>query len=95
MTIVRNMTALETKTWISFSVVIETFLGNFKASNYKELVHELLASLPEVECNMGVKVHFLHSHFDYFLENVGAMSKEQGERFHQDLKAMERRYQGW
>ncbi|GFU57687.1 uncharacterized protein TNCV_3638421 [Trichonephila clavipes] len=43
---------------------------------------------------MSVKVHFLHSHLDYFPENVGAVSEEQGERFHQDIKEMERRYQG-
>ncbi|GFV84761.1 HTH_Tnp_Tc3_2 domain-containing protein [Trichonephila clavipes] len=43
---------------------------------------------------MSVKVHFLHSHLDYFPENLGAVSEEQGERFHQDIKEMERRYQG-
>ncbi|GFU98556.1 uncharacterized protein TNCV_3653871 [Trichonephila clavipes] len=43
---------------------------------------------------MSVKVHFLHSHLDYFSENLGAVSEEQGERFHQDIKEMERRYQG-
>jgi hypothetical protein len=39
-------------------------------------------------------VHFLASHLDYFPENLGAVSKEQGERFHQDIKEMEQRYQG-
>ncbi|GFX39838.1 tigger transposable element-derived protein 1 [Trichonephila clavipes] len=43
---------------------------------------------------MSVKVHFLHSHLDYFPENLGDVSEEQGERFHQDIKEMERRYQG-
>ena len=43
---------------------------------------------------MSVKVHFLHSHLDYFPENVGAFSEEQGERFHQDTKVMKKRYQG-
>ncbi len=31
---------------------------------------------------------------DYFPQNLGAVSEEQGERFHQDIKGMERRYQG-
>jgi len=44
---------------------------------------------------MSVKVHFLHSHLDYFPENLGAMSEEQGEHFHQDIKTMEKQYQGW
>ena len=43
---------------------------------------------------MSVKVHFLYSHLDYFPENLGAFSEEQGERFHQDIKVMEKRYQG-
>ena len=57
-------------------------------------MHELLVSLQELGCNMIVKVHFLHSHLDYFPENLGAMIKEQGKRFHQNLKTMEKRYQG-
>jgi hypothetical protein len=32
---------------------------------------------------------------DFFSpENLGAVSEEQGERFYQDIKEMERRYQG-
>jgi hypothetical protein len=31
---------------------------------------------------------------DYFPENLGAVSEEQGERFHKDIKEMETRYQG-
>ncbi|GFT65630.1 hypothetical protein TNCV_3339121 [Trichonephila clavipes] len=37
---------------------------------------------------MSVKVHFLHSDLDYFPESLGAVSEEQGERFHQDIKVM-------
>ena len=39
-------------------------------------------------------MHFLQSHLDYFPENCGNYSEEQGERFHQDIKMMETRYQG-
>ncbi|GBM55237.1 hypothetical protein AVEN_31542-1 [Araneus ventricosus] len=45
-------------------------------------------------CSMSLKVHFLDSHLDYFPENLGAVIEESGERFHQDIKEMERRYQG-
>ncbi|EZA54308.1 hypothetical protein X777_06138, partial [Ooceraea biroi] len=44
--------------------------------------------------NMSLKVHFLNSHIDVFPENLGDVSEEQGEKFHQDIKEMERRYQG-
>ena len=43
---------------------------------------------------MSFKLHCFNSHLDYFPENLGAVSEEQGERFHQDIKDMERRYQG-
>ena len=42
---------------------------------------------------MSIKVHFLHSHLDRFPENLSDFSKEQGERFYQDIKVMEERYQ--
>ncbi|UYV68576.1 hypothetical protein LAZ67_6000124 [Cordylochernes scorpioides] len=44
--------------------------------------------------NMSIKVHYLHSHLDKFPDNLGAYSDEQGERFYQDMKVMEERYQG-
>lgn len=43
---------------------------------------------------MGVKMHFLYAHVDYFPENLGNYNKEYGERFHQNIREMERRYQG-
>ncbi|UYV81448.1 hypothetical protein LAZ67_20001231 [Cordylochernes scorpioides] len=42
----------------------------------------------------GTKIHFLHSHLDFFPDNLGAVSDERGERFHQDISSMEKRYQG-
>ena len=36
----------------------------------------------------------LHSHLDFFSENLGVVSEEQGERFQEDIKDVERRYQG-
>jgi hypothetical protein len=38
---------------------------------------------------MSLKLHFLNAHLDYFPENLGAVSEELGERFHQDIKEME------
>jgi hypothetical protein len=39
-------------------------------------------------------MHFLHSHLNFFLQNFGAVSDEQGKRFQQDILTMEKRYQG-
>lgn len=43
---------------------------------------------------MNLKLHFLHSNTEHFPENLDDLSEEQGERFHQDLKEIEKRYQG-
>ncbi|KAF2350797.1 Reverse transcriptase domain [Trinorchestia longiramus] len=42
---------------------------------------------------MSLKVHFLHSHLDFFPENLGGVSDKHGERFHQEIAAIEKRYQ--
>ena len=43
---------------------------------------------------MSIKVHFLFSHTDKFPDNLGDVSDEQGERYHEDIKIQEERYQG-
>ena len=43
---------------------------------------------------MLLKIHFLHSHLNFFLPNLGAVSDEHGERFHQEITKMESNYQG-
>lgn len=88
---------IETKekaAWTSFKLVVTGFLGNKKDPNYKTIVADMLDNFKKLGCNMSIKVHFLHSHLDYFPANLGDVSEEQGERFHQDIKEMERRYQG-
>ncbi|GBO16541.1 hypothetical protein AVEN_150121-1 [Araneus ventricosus] len=88
------MTNTEKQAWVAFKDVVEGFLGNERKENYKELVTVLLRTYHLLGCNMSIKIHFLHSHLEYFPDNLGKMSDEQGERFHQDIKEMERRYQG-
>jgi hypothetical protein len=41
-----------------------------------------------------LKNSFFEFALGFFPENLGAVSEEQGEHFHQDIKEMERRYQG-
>lgn len=48
----------------------------------------------KIGVNMFLKIHFLHSHLNFFPENLGKESDEHGERFHQQMKAVEKRYQG-
>jgi hypothetical protein len=70
------------------------FLGNHKAANYQDVLQDLLISYKARGCNMSPKIHFLESYLDLFPENLGEVSDEHGERFHQDILAKEKRYQG-
>ncbi|GBM99817.1 hypothetical protein AVEN_268899-1, partial [Araneus ventricosus] len=45
-------------------------------------------------CNMSLKIHFLHSHLEFYPENLGPVGDENGERFHQDISNMGSRYGG-
>ena len=88
------LTAKEVAAWNSFRVILENFLGNHKAENYAQLVDDMLDHYRKLGCRMSLKMHFLPSHLDFFPQNLGAVSDEHGERFHQDISIMEYRYQG-
>ena len=86
---------VEKNTWISFENAIKNFLDDHKSLDYKDNVGRMLEKFKALGCNMSLKVHLLHEHLKHFPEYLGDVSEEQGERFHQDIKDMERRYQGW
>ena len=88
-----NMMNVEKKAWLSYIEIASKFFGNTKDSDYKKFVEYMLACFEALGCCMTLKVHFLHAHLDYFPQNSGGMSKAHGERFHQDIKSMETRYQ--
>ena len=58
------------------------------------MVEQMIWAFGRMGCRMSLKIHFLHSHLDFSPPNLGAVSVEQGERFHQDISAMETIYQG-
>lgn len=89
-----SMGDIEKEAWDSFKKVVQKFLGNTKDPEYRTIVQRMLTAYKAQGCKMSLKVHFLHSHIEYFPENLGAYSEEQGERFHQDVRDIERRYQG-
>ena len=58
----------EKKAWIAFQSVAAEFLGNYETESryYKQLVVNLLTSYKALGCIMSLKIHFLHSHLDFF-----------------------------
>ena len=70
----------EKETWEALKEVICGFLGNKRDDNYIQLVTVLLQKYHQLGCNMSL--------------SCGVVSDEHGERFHQDISVMEKRYQG-
>jgi hypothetical protein len=93
-----NLTTHQIPQWLATSdmglkEVITKCLGNFKGPWYERNMKTLLEKLQALGCNMSLELHFLHSHLNYFPENLGALREEKGKRFHKGIKAMRRRYQ--
>ncbi|GFV20884.1 uncharacterized protein TNCV_353581 [Trichonephila clavipes] len=78
-TFVTEMEMKEKNAGNSFKLVVTGFLGNKKDPNYKALFAELLQNYKILGCNMSVKVHFLHSHLDYFSEKENEFGKVEPE----------------
>jgi hypothetical protein len=55
----------EKKALDAFRLVTANFLGNIRAENYKKLVEDMLTLYHKLRCNMSLKIHMLHSHFDF------------------------------
>ncbi|XP_034195319.2 uncharacterized protein LOC117611480 [Osmia lignaria lignaria] len=85
---------LEKAVWPVFKKTTHNFFGNHRARNYISIVNKLLKACKELGCNMSLTIYFLHSHLDFFPPNLGDVSDEHGECFHQDIFRMEKRYQG-
>ena len=45
-------------------------------------------------CRMSTKLHFLCYHLYFFQEHLRDFKEEHGERFHQNIESMKRRYKG-
>ena len=89
-----TLSAVKKNAWICFAAVVLRFLENNKEDNYAELVAYLANSYGNMGCRMSTKVQMLDAHLDEFKENLRAYSEEHGERFHEDIKDFESRYQG-
>ena len=90
----KHLNTKELKAWNTFKLVAENFLGNHKAENYIEIVENVIEAFRRLGSRMSLKLHFLHSHLEFFPDNLGAVSDDHGETFHQDIAVVETRYKG-
>ena len=70
------------------------FLDNTHVPDYQACIEKLLISYEDMRCRISLKIHFLHSHLNFFLPNLEVLSNMHVERFHQDIRKMESNYQG-
>ena len=66
-----DLNETERNAWLSFKRICKVFLGNHKATNYQDVVQDLLTLYKAMGCNMSLKIHFLESHLDFFPANLG------------------------
>ena len=71
-----------------------TVLGNHKTDKISEIVDKMLKCFQAMMCNMSLKIYFPDSHPEFFPQNMGEVSVEHSERFHQDIAIMGKRFVG-
>jgi len=89
-----TLSGTENADWNAFKFVCTNFLGNHKAGNYREIVSKMLKYFQTVKCNISLKLHFLHSHPEFFPQNLGEVSDEYGDRYDQDTAMTEKLFVG-
>ena len=56
----------ELRAWEAFKSVCSGFLGNTRVPDYQACIEKLLKSYKDMRCWMSLKIHFLHSHLNFF-----------------------------
>ena len=82
-----RLNPVELAAWNALKSIVANFLGNHCHEQYADMVDDMLKAYEQLGACMSLKMHFLHSHLDFFLSNLGKVSDEQGERFHQDISS--------
>jgi len=80
--------------WNDLIDVVKNILGTRASDNCVHLVERMADSFRKMGCNMAVKLHLLHSHLEFFVSNMAAVTDEHGKRFHQEICSMEWQYKG-
>lgn len=66
-----NLDLEELDAWEATRDVINNFLGNIRASNYKEIVKRMIDTYKTMGVHMSLKIHFLANHLNFFPDNLG------------------------
>lgn len=91
---IKSLSRNQKQAFESFKDICLNFLGKNWTENYKEIAKNLVLNYEKINCTMSYKLHIIDAHLDSFPPNCSHFSDEMGERFHQDFKNIEKRYQG-
>jgi hypothetical protein len=86
----QTMAVVERNTREAFRMVVTYFLGSIKCENCEEIMESVIKHYEVLGCRMSVKLHYLHSHLEFFRPNLDDVSEEHGNRVHQDIEAIEK-----
>jgi len=86
-----RLNPLELSAWNALRSAVANVLGNHRHDQYADIADRMLKVYEQLGARMYLKMRFLHSHLDFFPPNLGEVSVEQGERFHQDISVIEGR----
>ena len=89
-----SLNDVERRAYDAVIKIIENFLGKNRSLDYKAIVAELLDLFQAQGVKMSLKIHYLKNHLDFFPLDLGKISDEHGEGYHQVIGTIENRYQG-
>lgn len=75
-------------------VFVLIFFSNKANESGGDWAAKMIRAYENMSCLMNLKLHLVRSHLDRFPENPSQSSDEMGERAHQDLKLIEKRFAG-
>ena len=88
-----TMTEKELSAWLNFVAVDTNVLGKNIAADWKERIDRLMLSLQAMGCpNVSSKMHFPFNHKDKYEPYIGIFPDEHGERLHQEMEVIEKRF---
>lgn len=87
-----SLTSAQSKAWKAFKDLCSNFFGNVKSPKSALMVRKMLRHFREIGVKVSPKLHLLVVHLNEFPENLGDVSDEHGERAHQQMKYMEKRF---
>jgi hypothetical protein len=73
--------------------MVDNFVGISRKPDYSDIMQNLLEQCKNLGCNVSVKLNSMHLQAHYFPQNLGSVSHKYYERFHQDMREMDKRSQ--